>query len=233
MWKLMKLEWKKNNMKKYVGKAAVVTVIIFLMIFATSGELNEVETVEIYGKSMIGAGVDMFANMAFMLCTAAMLSSLIISAYQNKTMNLMFSYPIRRQKILLSQMLVVWLFNFCALVLCKLLVYGGLVLVSPLAHIAAGAVLPGGTWTDMSFYINMLVNSAIMVSVSYTALLVGMRMKSSKAAIVAACIVMLLTQGNIGSFTLIYNIPFYTGLVVLSDISVFSCVHGVETRDVV
>ena len=42
MWKLMKLEWKKNNMKKYVGKAAVVTVIIFLMIFATSGELNEV-----------------------------------------------------------------------------------------------------------------------------------------------------------------------------------------------
>lgn len=25
----------------------------FLMIFATSGELNEVETVEIYGKSMI------------------------------------------------------------------------------------------------------------------------------------------------------------------------------------
>lgn len=53
MWKLMKLEWKKNNMKKYVGKAAVVTVIIFLMIFATSGELNEVETVEIYGKSMI------------------------------------------------------------------------------------------------------------------------------------------------------------------------------------
>ncbi len=164
MWKLMKLEWKKNNMKKYVGKAAVVTVIIFLMIFATSGELNEVETVEIYGKSMIGAGVDMFANMAFMLCTAAMLSYLI---------------------------------------------------------------------TDMSFYINMLVNSAIMVSVSYTALLVGMRMKSSKAAIVAACIVMLLTQGNIGSFTLIYNIPFYTGLVVLSAISVFSCVHGVETRDVV
>ena len=78
MWKLMKLEWKKNNMKKYVGKAAVVTVIIFLMIFATSGELNEVETVEIYGKSMIGAGVDMFANMAFMLCTAVMLSSLII-----------------------------------------------------------------------------------------------------------------------------------------------------------
>ena len=61
-------------MKKYVGKAAVVTVIIFLMIFATSGELNEVETVEIYGKSMIGAGVDMFANMAFMYCRYAVIT---------------------------------------------------------------------------------------------------------------------------------------------------------------
>ena len=58
-------------------------------------------------------------------------------------------------------------------------------------------------------------------------------MKSSKASIVAACIVMLLTQGNIGSYTLIYNIPFYMGMVALSAVSVFLCVHGVETRDVV
>lgn len=112
------------------------------------------------------------------------------------------------------------------------MVCGGLVLAGPLAHIPAESVLPGG-WRDVSFYLEILVDSAIMVSVSYTALFVGMRMKSSKAAIVAACIVMLLTQGNIGSYTLVHNLPFYLGMVVLSAVSVFLCVHGVETRDVV
>lgn len=232
MWKLMKLEWKKNNMKKFVIKAAIVTGIIFLMVLATSGELDDMETVETYGKSMIGTAVDMFANMAFMLCTAVMLASVIVGAYKDKTMDLMFSYPISRQKILLSKMLVVWIFNFSALILCKLMVCGGLVLAGPLAHIPAESVLPGG-WRDVSFYLEILVDSAIMVSVSYTALFVGMRMKSSKAAIVAACIVMLLTQGNIGSYTLVHNLPFYLGMVALSAVSVFLCVHGVETRDVV
>lgn len=233
MWKLMKLEWKKNNMKKFLIKAAMVTVIIFLMILAVSGELAGMETVEVYGKSMIGTGVDMCANMAFILCTAVMLSSLIISAYKDKTMDLMFAYPIRRQKILISKMLLVWLFNFFALVLCKFIIYGGLILASPLAHISIESILPGRMGADVSFYLEILINSAIMVSISFTALFIGMRMKSSKAAMVAACIVMLLTQGNIGSYTLINNIPFYIVMMVLAAASVFLCVHGVEIKDVV
>lgn len=40
-----------------------------------------------------------------MLCSY--LFACIVSAYKNKTMNLMFLYPIKRQKILISQMLAV------------------------------------------------------------------------------------------------------------------------------
>lgn len=233
MWKLMKLEWKKNNMKKYVAKAAVITIIIFLLILVTSGELDGTETVEIYGKNMIGAGVEMFSNISFMLCTSVMLASLIISSYKDRTMDLMFSYPIRRQKILFSKMLIVWIFNFSALVLCKLMVYGGLVLASPLTHITASSVLPDGTFANMFFWLEILANSARMVSISYVTLFVGMRMKSSKAAIVSSWLVMLLTQGNIGSYTFVNNIPFDISLAVLSAVSVFLCVYRVETRDVI
>ena len=54
--------------------------------------------------------------MAFLIFTGVMLSAYIVNAYKNKTMNLMFLYPIKRQKILISQMLAVWIFNFVALV---------------------------------------------------------------------------------------------------------------------
>ncbi len=47
--------------------------------------------------------IELFTSMSFLIFTSVMLSSFIVSAYKNKTMNLMFSYPIRRQKILVSQ----------------------------------------------------------------------------------------------------------------------------------
>lgn len=232
MWKLIKLEWKKNNIKKYIGKAAAITVILFLMILLTSGELTEKETVETYGKSMIDAAIEIFANMAFMLCTSVMLASFIVSAYRNKTMDLMFSYPIKRRKILFSQMAAVWIFNFCALVLSKLMIYGGLFLINRLMHTTISGISSGEIFANASFYLELLINSAAMVSISYTVLLASMRVKSTKATIVASCIVILLTQGNIGSYTLINNILFYIVLAVIAAITVFLYTYNVETKDV-
>ncbi|MDE7206895.1 MAG: ABC transporter permease, partial [Lachnospiraceae bacterium] len=65
----------------------------------------------------------------------------------------------------------------------------------------------------------------------YIALPVGLLMKSSKAAIVAAVIIMLLTQGNIGKATLVNNIPFYIILLLIAVWAVFLSIHRVEVRD--
>lgn len=48
---------------------------------------------------MISAPIELFTNMAYLIFTGVMLSTFIVSAYKNKTMNLMFSYPIKRQEI--------------------------------------------------------------------------------------------------------------------------------------
>lgn len=51
------------------------------------------------GADMISAPIELFTNMAYLIFTGVMLSTFIVSAYKNKTMNLMFSYPIKRQEI--------------------------------------------------------------------------------------------------------------------------------------
>ncbi len=151
-----------------------------------------------------------------------------MGAYKNKTMNLMFSYPINRKKILLCQMLAVWIFNFTALVLTKILFYAVLATVRGFADMAAsGIVLNSGM-----FYAEIFVNSAVMVSVSFIALLAGLKMKSSKAAIIAGVIIVILTQGNIGQYTLADNVPFLMILMFLSAVSVFLSLYRLETRDV-
>lgn len=57
-------------------------------------------------------------------------------------------------------------------------------------------------------------------------------MKSSKAAIIAGVIIVILTQGNIGQYTLADNVPFLMILMFLSAVSVFLSLYRLETRDV-
>ena len=135
MVKLIKLEWKKNNIRRSVTSVVIMAAVLCAFLFALCylGIANDPDTGvpdAAPGNNMISSPVELFTSMAFLIFTSVMLSSFIVSSYKNKTMNLMFSYPIRRQKILLSQMLAVWIFNFIALVLTKLLVYGCVLLGS-------------------------------------------------------------------------------------------------------
>ena len=100
MLKLIRLEWKKNNIMKYVRNACIMAGVLLLLLIAIAGELEADETRLAYGNSMLRSGVELFTNMSFIVFTSAMLASFIVGAYKNKTMNVMFSYPISRKKIL-------------------------------------------------------------------------------------------------------------------------------------
>lgn len=228
MLKLIRLEYKTNQMGKYVRNALILTTIILILILAMVRELDAEETLTLYGKSMVHVSVDLITHVSYMVFTGVMLASFIVSAYEQKLMNLMFSYPIRRQKILLAKMIAVWIFNFVALAMSKLLIYITLLLTKSYTGLSTTSIQMG----DVSFWLNVMLSSAVMVSVSYLSLFIGFKMKSTKATIVASIIIVLFTQGNIGSFTLINCIPFYVFLVVLSLIAVYLSIYNVEIEDV-
>ena len=184
MLKLIKLEWKKNNVGKYVRNALITVAVLVPFILAMAGELEGAQTVE--------------------------------------------SYPIKRQRILAAQMLAVWIFNFAAVIVCKLVLYGAVVLTKSYTHVTADSI----RLTDPFFYVQMLVGSAVMVSVSFLALPVGLMARSSKAAVIASVVVVCFTQGQIGQYTLVNNIGFHALLLALWAVAVFLTLRGVETRDV-
>lgn len=228
MLKLIRLEWRKNRVGKYIRNALVLTGVLLLMLLAVAGELESDEVKYAYGGDMLKAGVEMFTNLSFIIFSSVMLAAFIVGTYKDKTANLMFSYPISRKLILGSQMAAVWIFNFTALVLSKIIIYAALVAVKRFTCISAESIaLDSGM-----FYGEILADSAVMISISFVALPVGMLLKSSKAAIIAGVVIVCFTQGNIGSYTLMGNIPFYTVLMAISAVSVFLALYRVETRDV-
>lgn len=233
MLKLIKLEWKKNNIGKYVRNAVILAAVLCLFLFALSflGIADDPDTGvpdAAPGNGTISSPIELFTGMSFLVFTSVMLSAFIVSAYKNKTMDLMFSYPIKRQKILVSQMLAVWIFSFLSLALTKLLIYGCILLGSrfmessfPIDFNMAG---PG-------FYIQLIAKSAVTVSMSFIALFIGLAMKSSKAAVVSSFLLVLLTQANIGDFTMAGNAAFPVILTAISLAFAFLSICRAETSD--
>lgn len=233
MIKLIRLEWKKNHAGRYLCSAVIMALLLCLFIFALCylGIANDPDTGvpdAAPGNSAVSASIELFTSMAFLVFTSVMLSAYIVSAYKNKTMNLMFSYPIKRRKILISQMLAVWIFGFAALALTKLLIYGCILLGS---QFMVSSFALDYDMADVGFYIQILLKSAVTVTMSFIALFVGLAMKSSKAAIVSSFVLILLTQASIGDFSLADNAVLPIVLMALSLFFAFLSVRNVETKD--
>lgn len=232
MLKLVRLEWKKNNIGKYIKGVIIMAALLGLFVFALAflgiandpdGTLNAAP-----GTDVISAPIELFTSMAFLIYTSVMLASFIVSAYKNKTMNLMFSYPIKRQKILASQMIAVWTFNFAALILTKLAIY---MCVFFGAKFMQSSFVVDFSIGSLSFYIQLILKSVVIVSMSFIALFVGMALKSSKATIVTSFLLIFLTQANIGDFTMAGNAVFPIILTAISLLFAALSIINVESKD--
>lgn len=234
MLKLVRLEWKKNNIGKYLGGVIIMAALLGLFVFALAflGIANDPDgTLDAApGTDVISAPIELFTSMAFLIYTSVMLASFIVSAYKNKTMNLMFSYPIKRQKILASQMIAVWTFNFAALILTKLAIY---MCVFFGAKFMQSSFVVDFSIGSLSFYIQLILKSVVIVSMSFIALFVGMALKSSKATIVTSFLLIFLTQANIGDFTMAGNAVFPIILTAISLLFAALSIINVESKDLI
>lgn len=232
MLKLVRLEWKKNHIGNYIKGVIIMAALLGLFVFALAffGIANDPDgTLDAApGTDVISAPIELFTSMAFLIYTSVMLASFIVSAYKNKTMNLMFSYPIKRQKILASQMIAVWTFNFAALILTKLAIYMCVFLGAKFMQSSFAVDFSIGS---LSFYIQLILKSVVIVSMSFIALFVGMAFKSSKATIVTSFLLIFLSQANIGDFTMADSAVFPVLLTIISlGFAVLSIVN-VESKD--
>ena len=232
MLKLVRLEWKKNNIGKYIKGVVVMAVLLNLFVLALAffgipddpdGTLDAAP-----GTEVISAPIELFTSMAFLIYTSVMLASFIVSAYKNKTMNLMFTYPIKRQKILTSQMIAVWSFNFAALILTKLAIYIGVFLG---AKYMPSSFVVDFSIGSLSFYFSLILKSVVIISMSFIALFVGMALKSSKATIVTSFLLIILTQANIGDFTMAGSAVFPAILTIISLGFAALSIVNVERKD--
>ncbi len=86
---------------------------------------------------------------------------------------------------------------------------------------------------SLSFYVQLILKSVVIVSMSFIALFVGVALKSSKATIITSFLLIFLTQANVGDFTMANNAVFPVILTIISlGFAVLSIVN-VQSKDLI
>ena len=230
MLKLIKLEWIKGNVGRLIRYVVIMTAALLVFLIATAGERAGADAASagIYERSIINAAVEIYTNMTYIVFTGVLMGSFVVAEFERGTISLMFSYPIKRRNILLSKIFSVWIFNVVALMISKIFIYAVLFALKSFIKISAQDI-PFGS---LMFWLDMFLSSIVMISISYIALPIGLKMESSKTTVIVTMLIACFSQGSIGEYTLIGNIPFYITLLLISAASVFLTLYRLETRDV-
>ena len=225
MGKLIVLEWKKNRAGRYGLAVAILTAALALFLFAQVylGIANDPVTGvpdAAPGTFNISSQVELVSNVTFLVFTCVMLAGCVTSAQRRKTMLVMYTYPIPRKKLMLAQILAVWIFSAAALALAKLLLYGML--------FAAGQILEPDFPMDYTLfapdlYLQIVLKAVVIATFSLIA----------KATIIASLLLLVLMNGTVGPFSLADHAAVPLVLSAAGVICAAATLTGVDRRDVI
>lgn len=231
MIKLIKLEIKKFKLNKNV-KAVMITNLIILAVLLLgvySSLFDNKETMfKNYSDVFLYTGTIVRAT--FSIFAASLISKLIIGEYKSKTINIMFSYPINRKKIMIAKLAIVVIFAFITMILSNIFLVFSIYVINIFANFIQ---VPLTQDILMKNLINIFVYSAVFAFVSLIPLYVGMKRKSGSATIITSIIlVSLLNNGSNGdTLSSIIIIP-----IILAIIGVFVAylsIKDIEKVDVI
>ena len=188
MKKLIKLEFKKHQLFGYWK--GVINANIIVMAFLCF--IYFVEKSEGGGEDAFFSSYDFIFNFILMMTTAiflifgsVVLARLVVEEYKNKTITLLFTYPLSRKKLLFAKLIIVSAFIFSAILFSNLLIGGVVYLVDLIFDI-----IPGDLSAELlrdSFFL-LLINIVTASCVGLIPLYFGMRKKSVPTTIVSAII---------------------------------------------
>lgn len=233
MLKLIRLEFKKNKTVKYLIKVGLIIAISLLFFFAFTfwgialdSDTGKVEADMVGRLTML---VSTCMDLVFMIFAASMYSSFIIEPYQNKSINLMFTYPVSRKKLMFAKIAAVWVFSLVSLMAARVIIF---VVLKAGGNFFTPDFLLNYSITDLSFWGEQLVKSIQTVTIVLLAVWGGMDMKSTRMAVIFSIVLIVIMQGAVGDVSLRSQVWLPLILAALAIVRTIVFVAGVEKKDV-
>lgn len=189
---LMKLELKKIHFKNYILLSALMIALSMFFVFVSLNDTSEhVRTFENTFRT-----VEMIFAFAFIILFSVLNSALVISEYNNRTILLMFTYPVDKKKVIAAKILIITLFISVSMIvgyiLCSFFIVGIDRRFDLLEGEFSASVLKG--WT-----LRAIVTIIVFCCLGFWTLAAGMIRKSVVVTVVSSIVFIFLRQIVIAS----------------------------------
>ncbi|MBW8351149.1 ABC transporter permease [Bacillus sp. IITD106] len=194
MLSLIKLEWRKHHMERYFISFFFCVVAIYgFVAFISLASKNDVDGAMGSFQEFMSL-VNILSNITFIILGSVILSRLIISEFRMKTMQVLFTYPIKRKKLLFAKLMLAYLFTagslFAGVWLMQIITY----FLQPSLGLFEGTVSIQDLVATLP---KTLTNALTMGAISLIPLFFGMRKKSTAATITSAVIIGFLINATV------------------------------------
>lgn len=219
MLQLVKLELKKYKLKRYIIEAIIC--IFCIMAFVTmsfittlSDPLQQMDTYE----STLWM-INVLVTGTFLVFSSVLTAKIIIGEYKNKTILVMFSYPINRKKIIIAKLTIIFIFTITSILIGDLLCTAYVIGLDSIIDVVKG------NFSFAYFSTSILFGSVVMGGIlSLVPFAFGMIKKSGPATIVTAILIVVLMQPIIGK-----NPNLNSTILKLSIIAILSLITVIYT----
>ncbi|SFC64844.1 ABC-2 family transporter protein [Bacillus sp. 491mf] len=230
MLHLMKLEMKKFKFGWYV-KGALLANVIITTLFISMNYIQEVEKDFIMTNAedaflLIGTMV----RATFIVFAAVLLSQLVIEEYKNKTIMLMFSYPVKRKQLFASKLAIIAILTFITIWLSNIIVTGAVFVLHGYFSFISYSI----TFTDwMQQAITMIPFAVAAAGTSLIPLYFGMRKYSVPITIVSSLLVVSFACSNNPGFSVVVIIPVQFVLAAVGLMIAYLAIRDIEKKDAI
>lgn len=233
MLKLIKLEWKKHQLSSCFKGVAICIVAIFatvgLMVWGSKVD-SDLLFSDYAGYMSL---TNIIIRITFIIYSAVLLSRLVIDEYKNKTIQLLFTYPLERKKLMQAKIVIVFLFCFFSMILSTYIISMLVFVFNPMIGFFE---IPVSISDIIATIPTTLINSLMTAGVSLIPLYFGMRKKSTPATITSGILIGSLLNSSITNGTGQISLFDFKGLpislCVLGLIIAYLSYYKVEKIDV-
>lgn len=233
MMKLLKLEWKKNNLSQYIKTTIISTILIFSIstFMAIMAQRQGEQMFTDFNSYM--SFVNIIIRVVFVIFSAVLLSRLVIDEYKNKTLQVLFTYPVNRRKVIQSKLILILGFCFFSIFFSTIIISILTYILNPILNIFPQEM----SLEDLVNTIPTVLTISLMTScLSLIPLYFGMKKRSSSTTITWGVIIGLLVNATVSdgstttSTTQMLVVPLVLALVGLT--IVYITFRHIENQDI-
>lgn len=229
MLHLVKLELKKGGLRGYILGAliayAAIAGLLMLMYF-----VKEEPTGSTFkNQADMLSAVNTLVGATFIVYSSALLSKLVISEFKDRTMTLLFAYPVSRKQLIFAKLSIVFVWCFVAILLGNVLLDALMLTVN---HFVGDLASDLGT-ADLLHQFGQVILQAIgAAGMSLLPLVIGMPRRSVAATIVSSIFIVAIVSSNNAGFSLSSIIAIPLSLAAIGIIGAYLSFRNIDRADV-